>query len=295
VEHLRAGEVTVSSFATVGDLAVLGFSAEGGLVALRDFELGEAAADHDRQLAAICALSTETDLEAVRHPDDIDRLHAIGGVGMWVTCEGGDFVEAELGRVEECFAAGARSITLVHYRTNELGDVQTSKAVHGGLTELGREVVAEMNRLGMIVDLAHATMDTTADAVSASCAPVMISHSHLASAGADHPRLLSADHARLVAESGGIIGAWPAGIVCATLDDFVDEICRLVDLVGIDHVAVGSDMDANFRPVLTNFGQFPLLASLLESRGLDASDRDRVMGGNFGRFWRTVLDARPTS
>ena len=119
----------------------------------------------------------------------------------------------------------------------------------------------------------------------------MISHSHLASAGADHPRLLSADHARLIGESGGVIGAWPAGIACSTLADYVDEICRLVDLIGIDHVAVGSDMDANFRPVLTHFAQFPLLGSMLDARGLSVAERDQVMGGNVLRLWRAVVAA----
>jgi membrane dipeptidase len=289
-DRLRRGSVTAAAFATVGDLGVLHIEPDGRVVTTRDFEPGEAEQQHTDQLQAIAALGGQTDLAEIRHPDDIVRLHADGQVGAWISCEGGDFVEHDPGRVQATHTIGARSITLVHFRPNELGDVQTSPEVHSGLSAVGREVVAEMNALGMIVDLAHATFATTLDAISVSSTPVMISHSHLASAGADHPRLLSADHARAVAESGGLIGAWPAGIVQATLADFADEIMRLVDLVGVAHVAVGSDMDANFRAAMGEYDQMPELDRLLAARGLDATERDGVLGANFIALWRRVLD-----
>lgn len=289
VGRIQAGGVSAVSFATVADLAVIGVRADGSLGASRDFEPGEAAATHTIQLDAIAGLTEVTDLAPVHHPDDVVRLHADGGVGLWLTCEGGDFIESDLDRVAASHERGVRSVTLVHYRAGEIGDIQTEDPRHGGLTGLGREVIAEMNRLGMIVDLAHATFDTTVDAVEASSRPVMISHSHLASPGSDHPRLLSEDHARAVADTGGLIGAWPAGIVAATLNDFVDEICRLIDVVGVGSVAVGSDMDANYRPVLTDYLQFPDLARLLADRGLNSQDRDAVLGGNFLALWRAVI------
>src|SRR5258708_31256884 len=113
------------------------------------------------------------------------------------------------------------SLTLVHYRVNELGDIQTAEPVHGGLTGFGREVVAEGNRLGVVIDCAHATLRTTLGVLEASADPVMISHSHLDHADRHHPRLLSSEHAMAVASAGGVIGAWPAGVTSATLDDFV--------------------------------------------------------------------------
>jgi membrane dipeptidase len=143
--------------------------------------------------------------------------------------------------------AGASSLTLVHYRVNELGDVQTEEPVHGGLSPFGREVVAECNRLAMIVDCAHATFETTVGILEMSIDPVLISHSHLDHVGRHHPRLLSPDHARAVASAGGLIGAWPSGATSTSLGDFADEIVRLADLVGVDHVAIGTDMDANYR------------------------------------------------
>jgi membrane dipeptidase len=145
-----------------------------------------------------------------------------------------------------------------------------------------------MNDLGMIVDLAHASFETTMDAVAASRHPVMISHTHLAGSRSDHPRLVTDEHARAVSDAGGLIGAWPSGVVSETLDDFIDEVVRLVDLVGVGHVAIGTDLDANFRPVLTEYGQFDDLDAGLAARGLGADDIDRVLGVNAVDLIRTV-------
>ncbi|MEZ5380736.1 MAG: membrane dipeptidase [Microthrixaceae bacterium] len=280
VGSASAGEVSVVAAASVADLAVLGMNDEGGLYAERQFAPGEAAADHGRQLAAIQALAAMHDVELVLGCDDIPGGD-LGRTGVLVTCEGGDFLDGRLEGLEVAYGQGVRSVTLVHYRVNELGDIQTDDAVHGGLTGFGREVVREMNRLGMIVDLAHATFDATVQALEESSAPLMISHSHLAGRGADHPRLLTEEHARVVASAGGLIGAWPTGIVMETLDDFCDEICRLIDLVGLGHVAIGTDLDANYRPVLTSYEQFPEVAAGLARRGMTSTEVDRVLGGNF--------------
>ena len=162
----------------------------------------------------------------------------------------------------------------MHYRVNEIGDIQTEEPVHGGLTAFGRAVVQECNRLGIVVDCAHATFATTVGVLEASDVPVMVSHSHLDHAERPHPRLLSDDHARAVSDAGGLIGAWPSGVTSTTLEDFVDEILRLVELIGIDHVAIGTDLDANYKPVVTAHDDFGTLADRLASRGL-TSERDR--------------------
>ena len=173
----------------------------------------------------------------------------------------------------------------MHYRVNEVGDIQTEPERHGGLTSFGAEVVAEMNRLGLLVDLAHATLSTTRDVVERSSQPVVISHSHLARGVDSHPRLLTDDHTRAVSSRGGVIGAWPAGVAVTDLEGYVGEILRLIDVVGVAHVAIGTDMDANFRPVLTSYGQFVEVAARLLARGLDPSEVVAVMGGNYRRVF----------
>lgn len=281
-----AAGVCCVSASTVADMAVLRPNASGGLGAGRDFKPGEARADHDIQLAGLTASLAET--RTVRTAADIAAAHEGGQGSAFVSCEGADFLDGDLGGLAPAFDVGARMVTLVHYRVNELGDIQTEQPKHGGLTAFGGEVVAEMNRLGMIIDLAHATFETTVGALEASADPIVISHSHLAGPGSDHPRLLTDDHARIVADAGGLVGAWPAGVTATTLAEYVDEICRLVDLIGVNRVAIGSDLDANYRPVLTEYEQFNDVASLLGGRGFSPVEVDAVLGGNVVELFAAV-------
>jgi membrane dipeptidase len=283
-----AAGMAAVSFATVADLRVIGPRPDGGLGAFREFEPGEADADHRRQLEAITRLATDGNVPIIRCAADVERSVADGSTGLFVTCEGADFVEGALGRVEDAYDLGVRSITIVHYRQNRFGDLQTEPPLHGGLSDDGRSLLSEMNRLVMIIDLAHASFETTLGSLEASTDPVMISHTHLAGTRSDHPRLVTDEHAVAVADAGGLIGAWPSGVASETFDDFVDEVVRLVDVVGVDHVGIGTDLDANYRPVLTAYSQFDDLDDALTRRGMDRSDVDRVLGGNAFDLIRTV-------
>lgn len=276
------------SLATVADLRVLGVKPDGGLHATRAFDPGESRADNQRQLAGLRALADGRGLRIVRGADDVRAAHRDGATALFLTCEGADFVEDDFGRVAEVHEAGVRSITVVHYAPNRFADLQTEPPVHGGLSAAGRELVGEMNRVGIIVDLAHATFEATVDALEVSSDPVMISHTHLTGDRGDHPRLITPEHAAAVAGAGGLIGAWPAGVTSSTFGDFIDEIARLVDAVGIDHVAVGTDLDANYRPVMTHHGEFASMAEQLAGRGFTSSEVDRVLGGNAVDLIETV-------
>ena len=285
---LAAGGVDLACFATVSDLRVLRVDPVRGLRAGRVFEPGEAQADHERQLAALDDITTQPGVARILEPADLDAARTAGQRGLLLSCEGGDFLEGRIDRVAQAHARGVRSITLVHYRVNELGDIQTEPPTHGGLTPFGVDVVREMNRLGMIVDLAHATFDATKQALEVSSHPVMISHSHLARGADAHPRLLAREHALAVARNGGLVGAWPAGVALAGFEDFIDEILRMVDALGVEHVAIGTDMDANFRPVVQSYRQFPDIASALSARGLASAEVAAILGGNFLRVFTAV-------
>jgi membrane dipeptidase len=268
------------SLSTVADLRVLAPDPVTGLRAVRDFRPGEAYADHRRQLAGIGQVLAGLGVPVAMTAADIEGARASGRVAVLLACEGGDFLEDGLEALAEARALGASSLTLVHYRVNPIGDVQTEEPAHGGLTGFGREVVAECNRLGMVIDCAHATLATTAGVLEASSQPVMISHSHLDHASRHHPRLLSPTHARAVADAGGLIGAWPSGVTSTSLADFADEVARLADLVGTGHVAIGTDMDANYRPVLASYAEFATLPGFLAARGLTDTDIGKILGGN---------------
>lgn len=283
---VKAG-VAASVFSIVADLAVLGLG-DGGLQVVREFEPGEAYADFRRQLARLETVLGRGRITPALVPDDLRSAHASRQPVAILASEGADFAEDDVGRIGEAQAAGLRSVTLVHYNTNRLGDAQTSPPVHGGLTSFGGDVVREMNRLGMIVDVAHASFATARDVIAESRAPVMLSHSNLDTWRVKSPRFVSLAHARMVTEAGGVIGAWPAGIGSDSLADFVEQVMALVNAVGAEHVAIGSDLDGNYKPVLTEYADFPLLAAALLYRGWNERDTARVLGTNFLRLFDEV-------
>ncbi len=276
------------SYSSVSDLRVIGFNAQGGLGATRQFELGEAVQDHRRQLERIASISTIANLPIARTVADVWAAQAIDRTALLLMCEGADFAEDDLSLVAEAHELGVRCITIVHYRQNVFGDLQTEPSRHNGLSAKGVELVTQMNRLGIIVDMAHASFETTCAAVEASTDPVMISHTHLRHSTDDHPRLVSLEHARVVASAGGLIGAWPSGVRSASFDDFVDEVARLADAVGVDHVGIGTDMDANYRPVMTRYQEFHDLADALAKRGMTHNEIDRVLGLNALELFQRV-------
>ena len=91
---------------------------------------------------------------------------------------------------------------------------------------------------------------------------------------------MSTQHAAAVAAAGGLVGAWPCGITSRSLADFGTEIIRLAEAAGPDHVALGTDLDGNYRPVLTSYDQLDDLAGLLAARGLPAAHIQQILGGN---------------
>jgi membrane dipeptidase len=118
---------------------------------------------------------------------------------------------------------------------------------------------------------------------------VIISHGQLGIPGVAHPRLMTAQHAAAVAEAGGLVGAWPCGITSRSLADFGTEIIRLAEAAGPDHVALGTDLDGNYRPVLTSYNQLDDLIGLLAARGFPAARVHQILGGNAMKFLGHVL------
>ncbi len=287
IADMQSGGLSAAAFAAVSDFQALGLEGEG-LSAVRPFEPGEAWASYRRQMTRLQSLATRGLVLPVKSVADITSARAAGKVGAWLTVEGGDFLEGMPERVALAFADGVRSITLMHYRRNELGDIITGVRAHGRLTDQGRAVVREMNRLGMLVDVAHASEATAQDAIEASNRPVMASHVHVHGM-VRHPRFISADLARTIArKGGGVVGAWPAGIGITDLKGYVDRTLELVEVVGIDHVCLGTDMDANYKPVFDSYANLPYFVAGLAQRGLAEADIAKLIGGNFIRVLTAV-------
>ena len=180
---------------------------------------------------------------------DVRTAHKNGQPTVIQAVEGGHFLQGHIERVEEAYGRGLRHLGLLHDSdaTVPLGDVYTNPPRYGGLTAFGAAVIKECNRLGILIDLAHANMQTTEAALKVTTRPVIISHTGLdTQLGNDprmaqmmRPRLISKEQARLVANAGGLIGVWTH--LADTPSDYARNVRALVDVIGVDHVCIGTD------------------------------------------------------
>jgi membrane dipeptidase len=227
-----------------------------------------------------------------REPGEIDA----DDPAIVLAIEGCDFLEGDLDRLDTMAARGVRSIQLTHYVVNETGDIQTSPPVHGGLTPFGAEAVRRMDRLGIMVDVAHCTEATTAGVAAASTRPFLCTHSNLAwpnQPDGGHKRFISPDYARMVAGSGGVVGAWIAVLWQERMAGMITHMFRLIDLIGIDHVGIGTDMPAGVASEeMPNFSRHHELADALRGRGMTASEVEKVCAGNWLRVFAEVRAGR---
>ena len=144
------------------------------------------------------------ELELARTADDVRRIRRRRGVASLIGIEGGHAIESSLGTLRQFYDLGVRYLTLTHANTLPWADAATDSAHHGGLTAFGEEVVREMNRLGMMVDLSHVSAETMRDAIRVSESPVIFSHSS-ARGIADHPRNVPDDILRLLPQNRGVV------------------------------------------------------------------------------------------
>ena len=144
------------------------------------------------------------DLELAVTADDIVRIHKTGKVASLIGIEGGHQIGGNLAALRQFYDLGARYMTFTHFKNNEFADSATDDPKFHGITEFGRTIIHEMNRLGMLVDLSHVSDDTMRQALAATRAPVIFSHSS-ARALTDHNRDVPDDVLRLTAQNGGVV------------------------------------------------------------------------------------------
>ncbi|HEX7242724.1 MAG TPA: dipeptidase, partial [Longimicrobiaceae bacterium] len=145
-------------------------------------------------------------LELARTADDVERIHREGRIASLIGVEGGHALENSLDRLRQLHELGVRYLTLTHSDAVDWADAATDAPRHGGLSRFGEEVVREMNRVGMLVDLSHVSPETMRDALRVSEAPVVFSHSGVC-AVADHPRNVPDDVLAEVRRNGGVVMA----------------------------------------------------------------------------------------
>jgi len=181
---------------------------------------------------------------------DIKKAKQMGEPIVVQSVEGGHFLEGDISRIQQAYRRGLRVFCLLHDNdaSPALGDVYTNKPQYGGLTLLGAATIRECERLGILVDLAHADSATIAGALKVAKKPVIITHTGLrqGSVNTNDPfaknmamRQITAPQAQMVAKAGGVIGVWPH--MMETPEQYADAIKAMVNVVGIDHVCIGTD------------------------------------------------------
>ena len=286
--QMRAGGMDVICLATVADTPVTRIE-RGAVRAWREPEPGELYAWFLKAQARARALIEREGLGIVT--DASVLAAAIDRPSVIVASEGADFLEGRIERVDEAYDAfGLRHLQLTHYRVNEIGDIQTVPAVHGGLTGFGRQVVRRCNERGIVVDVAHAPIATVRGVVEATTRPLVLSHTSLSPAPSPYSRLISAEHARLIAGTGGVIGIWPPAGRFPTIDALARGIRAMVDVVGVAHVGLGTDMLGLTGPsVFDTYAKLPALSGALDDDGFHAEEIAAILGGNYARVFDAVV------
>jgi membrane dipeptidase len=216
---------------------------------------------------------------------DIEQAHKDKAPAIVQMIEGAQFLEGKLERVAEVHRRGVRQLQLVHFMYRDpVGDIQTENPDQGGLTGFGRELIAECNRLGMVIDTAHATMKFVEQAAKASKTPLIFSHTHMNPAPGPLSRTMSTEHARLIAQTGGVVGIWTI-MGEGTLASYADRIARAVDAAGVDHVGLGSDVGGPARNVWPDYAIFPDIVQALRRKGFKPVDIGKIAGGNYVRVF----------
>ena len=229
-------------------------------------------------------------------PDDILRLKKEGRKALFAGIENGYAIGRDLSNIERYRRMGVVYMTLCHNGDNDICDSAKGAAEHGGLSDFGRSVVREMNRVGMIVDLAHAAESSFYDALETSSTPIVTTHSSCR-ALCDHPRNLTDEQIRALAAKGGVMQICIYEYFLAkdgqtSLSDIVAHIDHAVRLAGVDCVGIGSDFDGGGGvPGCNAADELINITKALLRKGYTPEMLEKIWGGNFLRVMRQVQAA----
>ena len=283
---MRTGRLAVLCLADVPDSPILGRNAQNVLAAVRVPEPGLLWKYHLDRLGWADELVAKHGIRRALTLADVKAAHAAGQPAIILDVEGLDFLEKKLERLEESYARGVRTMQLVHYTPNDLGDFQTGAVVHHGLTPFGADVIRACNKLGVVVDVAHATSDTVKQAAKVATRPLLLSHTALRGSKAQGAtplteRQVTADHARAIADTGGSVGIWH---FFPSVELYVDGLKEMVDVVGVNHVSIGTDTSRG-TGLFPRYDHFPQLVDAMLKGGFTQADTAKIVGGNYLRIF----------
>jgi len=324
---LDKAEVPGPKLDLAGEMKQSGFSAICMTFALDYQRLTNPGEAYERFLNGLASMDQQLANNGLKRSLDLVDLqaaHKKNQPTVIQSVEGGHFLEGQIDRLAVAYGRGLRHIGLLHDSdaSTPLGDVYTNPPRWGGLTAFGAEVVKECNRLGILIDLTHCDTATVAAAIKLSTKPVMFSHSGLDTqlgsnpnmANMMKPRLISKTEAKVLADAGAIIGVWTH--LADSALEYAQNIRALVDVVGVDHVCIGTDtkLTGSYRSPndkggpkgpggrmggdRTNqtwdgqkFGFFYTVADALLKTGFTPEEITKIGGGNFCRVFDAATKA----
>ncbi len=236
-------------------------------------------------------------LSIARSPEELYVNKHEGRKSIMLGIENGLALEGDIANVEYFARRGIVYITLCHNGDNDVCDSAKGCHTHNGVSPFGEKVIAEMNRLGIMVDMSHAGEKSFYDALAISSKPIVCSHSSARSL-CDHPRNLTDDQMRQLALKGGVaqITLYPGFLRKegeATIMDAIQHLDHAISIMGIEHVGLGTDFDGDGGvPGIADASEIMNFTRTLLSRRFSADDIQRIMGGNFLRVMREIMEIR---
>ena len=299
-KHMAETGTTLLAWSMTDDHRWIGRTSDGPLRQIRQPEPGELWESFQRRRADYDSKLQGWNIARALTPADVDAAVS-GQPRVLLATEAANFLEGRPERVAQAHAWGIRHMQMVHFIQSPLGDHQTAVPQHGGITDLGKNVVTECKRLGIVVDLAHATASFVDGALDASDAAMVWSHSWISPQGGSWQsgalaRSLSAASAKKIAARGGAVGLWTVRVTnraypVRDAQTFADEMMRMCDLIGPEHVAFGTDMEgAGPGPILSNYVDLREVADNLGKRGLPEATLNNIFIGNYARIVKLAMN-----
>lgn len=227
--------------------------------------------------------------------EDIARINEREKIAALLAVEGGEALEGDPGLLKVLYRLGIRILGLTWNQRNQLADGISEREAGGGLTRAGREVIKEMNRLGMVIDLAHISPGGFFEALEISDSPLIVSHANMQKI-CDHPRNLTDEQLKRLGENGGTVGLslYPPFIhpEVPSLDKLLDHFEHAAEVAGIEHVGIGSDFDGMRGRCLEELKDpsfFPRLTHGLLKRGFKEKEVGKILYGNFSRVLSKIM------
>ena len=284
-QWMKQGRLSAMCLAISSDRPLLKRDRTAKLYAHREPEPGELHAYVRKRMDDVDRTIKTSGMARILTVDDLRTAKVSGTPGAILALEGSDFLDGKLERLQNAYQRGYRHWQLLHYRArNELGDIQTEDPLHGGATSFGLDVVRECNRLGMVVDVAHATPAMVKQVAGVCSTPLILSHTSYAARPKPYSRRIDGAHAKLIAETGGVVGVWANGASFSGVQAYAQGVAQLAEIVGVSHVGIGTDLEGITTPVFPSYVHFPkFVAALLKL--FNEAEVKQIVGGNYLRVF----------